>query len=59
MKTLSTILVVVGVVLLLVAVVGGVSANPSRVFHIKISSVILVANTAFLLAILAKMCDKK
>ena len=59
MKIAFNILFVVGVLLLLVAIAGIFSANPSRVLNIKITSMVLFANTAFLLVILMKMFDKK
>jgi hypothetical protein len=59
MKVISNVLLLLGVLLLLLAVAGGLSANPSRVFNIKITTAVLFANTFFLLAILSKQCDKK
>jgi hypothetical protein len=58
-KMISNVLAGIGVLMLIVAAAGVFSKNPSRVDHIKVTTVILGANTVFLLAILGKLCDKK
>jgi hypothetical protein len=58
MKIAQNVLLGIGVLLLVLAMAGGFSANPSRVFNIKITTVVLFANTAFLLAIIAKLFEK-
>jgi hypothetical protein len=59
MKVMPNVLTGIGIVMLVVAVAGIFSANPSRVDHIKVTTVVLGADTLFLLAILAKLFDKK
>lgn len=61
MKMVPKILAAIGLLMLVVALAGVFSANPSRVDHIKVTTIVLGANTLFLLAILGKLCccDKK
>jgi uncharacterized membrane protein len=59
MKMLPNILAVIGLLLLLVTLVGKFAGNPNTVMHYKLTSIVLLANTAFLLAILAKLSEKK
>ena len=59
MKIVSNGLIAVGVLALVVAVAGIFSANPSRVDHIKVTTVVLGADTLFLLAIIIKLCCKE
>lgn len=58
MKIIPKVLIGIGILMLIVAVAGIFSANPSRVFHIKITTVVLGADTLLLLAILAKLFEK-
>jgi hypothetical protein len=51
MKKLPHVLSAIGLLLLLAAVAGAVIGNPSRVISFKVTTVILAANTVFLLAI--------
>lgn len=59
MKNVLYVLLGLGILLLLVAVVGRFVGNPGLVKGFKVVNVILVANTMFLLAILAKLFEKK
>jgi hypothetical protein len=59
MKALPNVLAGVGILMLVVAVAGIFSANPSRVDHIKVTTIVLGANTFFLLAILGRLNCKK
>ena len=59
MKNAPYFLSGIGILLLFVAVAGILSANPSRVDHIKVTTVVLGADTLFLLAILSKLLEKK
>jgi len=62
MKAIPKILVGIGLLMLIVAIAGIFSGNPSRVDHIKVTTVVLGADTLFLLAILGKLfccCEKK
>jgi len=59
MKMMPNILAGIGILMLIVAAAGIFSANPSRVDHIKVTTIVLGANTFFLLAIFKKLCDKK
>lgn len=59
MKMLSNILVVIGLVLLVIAVVGKFIGDPHMVIHMRLVTVIVVANTALLLAIITRCTEKK
>lgn len=59
MKVLEKILVLIGLGILLLAALGKIFGRPQSAVGIKIISLIIVANTVFLLAILAKLCEKK
>ncbi|MBN1913437.1 MAG: hypothetical protein JW788_03460 [Candidatus Omnitrophica bacterium] len=59
MKKIPELLATLGIILLLLALVGRFLGNPARVAYIRITTVVLFANTAFLLAILSKLLEKK
>ncbi len=59
MKAAANILMVLGLLLLLFAAVGRFMGQPGFVLGIKVISVITVANTLFMLAILSKLSEKK
>jgi hypothetical protein len=60
MKTLSNILIALGLLLLLNAAVSRLFiGRPFALLGVRALSLIVLANTAFLLAILIKFCEKK
>ena len=59
MKWLSNSLAIIGLVILAFATIGRFSGNPGAVIGMKIMSLMLLANTMFLLAILVKDLGKK
>ncbi|MFH1478726.1 MAG: hypothetical protein ABIG92_02995 [Candidatus Omnitrophota bacterium] len=59
MKKLPNILLAIGIILFALAIVGKFTGNPVRVLHYKIVSMIAVSNTILLLAIAAKLFEKK
>ena len=58
-KVIGNLLAVVGLALLAGAVAGQYVNDPGRAFGFKSINVIILANTALLLAVLAKLSDKK
>ncbi len=59
MKALGNILVIGGLLLLLGAVLGRFIGDPRKFLGIYVASLMLLSNTAFLLAILVKLPEKK
>jgi len=59
MKQLPNVLLAIGVILLLLAAVGRFVGNPYRVLDLKVVTMILLGNTAVLLAVAAKLFEKK
>lgn len=59
MKAVANILMVAGLLLLLFALVGRFLGHPGFILGIKVISVIIVANTLLMLAVLAKVSEKK
>lgn len=59
MKKLPDILLVIGALLLFLLAVGKLVGSVSAVMHDRIVDITLFSNTVFLLAILAKLFEKK
>ena len=59
MKTLEKVLLVAGLILLALAAFSKLFGRPQIAMGVRIISLIILANTCFLLAILSKICEKK
>lgn len=59
MKSLTYVLIAVGFLLLVIAVVGRFVGQPHIVMGVAPKTVIEVANSAFAIAILSKLFEKK
>ncbi len=59
MKALSSILTVIGVLLLVIVALGRFRDDPYTAFKIRIATILVAANTAFILAVLTKLSEKK
>ena len=59
MNKLVNILIVIGLLLLVAAGVGRIIGRPQTFIGVKVISLIVLANSALLLAILAKLSIKK
>jgi hypothetical protein len=59
MKNLANVFTIVGLILLVGAGVGRLVGKPHVFMGVQIISVILLANTALLFAVLAKLSEKK
>lgn len=59
MKMIPGILVVLGLIALVIAAIGRIIGNPHLVMGLTVVGVLLVANTLFTMAILAKLFEKK
>ncbi len=59
MKALEKVLLVVGLILLVLAAYSKFFGRPQITMGVRIISLIILANTCFLLAVLSKICEKK
>ncbi|MDD2752810.1 MAG: hypothetical protein PHN59_06725 [Candidatus Omnitrophica bacterium] len=59
MKTLEKVLLVAGLILLALAAFSKLFGRPQIAMGVRIISLIILANTCFLLAVLSKICEKK
>lgn len=59
MKAAAKILTILGLLTIVLAVLGRFLGQPGFVLGIRIISVITIANTLFILAILTKLSEKK
>ncbi len=59
MKNAATILIAIGLLLLAASVVGRFVGDPGFFYGRKVISLLLASNTAFVLAVLAKLYEKK
>ena len=59
MRLLEKCLVVLGFLLLIIAALNKLFGRPHIASGVRLISLIILANTAFLLAILSKFCEKK
>ena len=59
MKALEKLLLVVGLLLLALAAYSKLFGRPQIAMGVRIISLIILANTCFILAMLSKLCEKK
>jgi hypothetical protein len=59
MKIITNILIILGVLLLIIAGLGKFLGRPHLAQGVRLISLIILANTAFLIAILIKLTEKK
>jgi len=59
MKKLVNLLVVIGILLLVLAMGGKFIGKPGIVMGFKVMNIIVLANSALLLALIAKTAEKK
>ncbi|MDD5432595.1 MAG: hypothetical protein PHO70_06400 [Candidatus Omnitrophica bacterium] len=55
MKALANIFVAIGLVLTIIAIAGRISGQPGIIKGYKVMSILLVANTCFLIALVSKV----
>lgn len=59
MRIIANTLILLGVLLLIISGVGKLLGRPHLVLGLRLISMITLANTAFLIAILIKLTEKK
>jgi hypothetical protein len=59
MKILSGIFAVIGVLLLIIVIIGKLVGHPGIFLGVRLLSLLVLSNTAFLSAILIKIFEKK
>lgn len=59
MKKIANILVIIGIALLVLAIGGKFIGKPGIVMGYKVMNIIVLANSALLLALIAKISEKK